>query len=281
MSGTLYVVATPIGNLEDITLRALRILREVAVIAAEDTRRTARLLQHHGIVTPTVSYHEHSGSGRLRRLLERLEAGESVAVVSDAGTPGVSDPGFELIRDARALGIRVEPIPGPSAVLAALVASGFPMDRFSVRGFAPNRAKARNKWLREICAIETPVVFFEAPHRIRETLEELVDISGVRPITIAREVTKLHEEIVSGTAADLLAHFPHPQGEFTIVLGPAPPAPISAEPLSDEEIAEIFGEKTEKSGLSRRQAINLVAEELHLSSRDVYQAIERHKLSGK
>ncbi len=280
MSGILYVVATPIGNLEDVTLRALRVLREVAVIAAEDTRRTGRLLQHFAITTPTVSYHEHSGAGRLHRLLERLESGDSVALVSDAGTPGVSDPGFELIREARMRGIKVEPVPGASAVLAAMVASGFPMDRFAVRGFPPSRSKARKEWLSEVCTTPTPVVFFEAPHRVRDTLADLAIVCGVRPIVIGRELTKMHEEFSAGTATELLERFKEPIGEFTIVLGPAPPAQARLEPPTDAEITGLFWRKTEKLELSRREAINAVASDLRLSPNAVYQAIERHKLSG-
>ena len=281
MSGTLYVVATPIGNLEDVTLRALRILREVAVVAAEDTRRTAKLLQHYSIATPTLSYHEHSGPARARDLLRRLEAGESVALVSDAGTPGVSDPGYELIRGALGRGIPVEPVPGASAGLAALVASGFPMERFTVAGFAPARAKDRKQWLDALCKEPAPVVFFETPHRIGATLADLDKLCGKRPITVARELTKLHQEFLRGTAAEVLARLTRVKGEFTIVLGPAPNVESVGVVPADEEIATLFGEKTKIPGFDRRQATGAVASELGLPANIVYEAVERHKSLGK
>src|SRR5947207_10160686 len=187
MSGTLYVVATPIGNLEDITLRALRVLREVDVIAAEDTRRSARLLSHHGISTPTVSFHEHNTRSRVPQLVSRLTAGESVAIVTDAGTPGVSDPGLELVQAAIDQNITVDPIPGASAPLTALIASGFPMVPFTVFGFAPVRSKARTEWLQAVARTEHSFSFFEAPHRIQSTLRDADGVFGKRPIIAARE----------------------------------------------------------------------------------------------
>src|SRR5437870_4829440 len=186
MSGTLYVVATPIGNLEDITLRALRVLREVDVIAAEDTRRTARLLSHHAISSRTVSFHEHNTRSRVPQLIGRLEAGENVAIVTDAGTPGVSDPGLELVQAAINRGIRVDPIPGASGPLTALIASGFPMVPFTVFGFAPNRSKARIKWLQGVAETEHTFSFIEAPHRIQAMLREAQVLFGERPIIVAR-----------------------------------------------------------------------------------------------
>src|SRR5687768_214696 len=198
-AGTLFVVATPIGNLEDITLRALRVLREVAVIAAEDTRRTARLLAHHGIPTPTLSFHEHNTRARVPMLLKKLLAGNDVALVSDAGTPGVSDPGAELVAACVEAGVPVEPVPGASAPLAAAVASGFPLVPISLYGFAPARSKDRALWLQDLRNITHTVVFFEAPHRIRLALRELVDVFGERPIVVARELTKVHQEFLRGT----------------------------------------------------------------------------------
>ncbi len=280
MSGTLYVVATPIGNLEDVTLRALRVLREVSIVAAEDTRRTARLLQHYGIATPTIAFHEHSGPARVRLLIERLVAGESVAVVSDAGTPGVSDPGYELIRAAREHHIPIDPVPGPSAVLAALVASGFPMDHFTFLGFAPSRANARKQWLQELSAMEGLVVFFEAPHRIVAMLADLVDVCGNRPICVAREVTKVHQEFLVGVASEVLDRLAVTKGEFTIVLGPRPRANRTSDtPPSDVVIAKLFGHKTETTTGSRRSVIRDIATELGVSAKAVYEAIERHKHS--
>jgi 16S rRNA (cytidine1402-2'-O)-methyltransferase len=190
MSGTLYVVATPIGNLEDITLRALRVLREVNVIAAEDTRRTARLLNHHAITSRTVSFHEHNARSRVPRLIERLEAG-SVVIADCAGTPGVPDPGLELVQAAIERGIAVDPIPGASAPLTALIASGFPMVPFTVFGFVPSRSNARLKWLEAVAQTVHTFSFFETPHRIRQTLGEAQALFGERPIIAARELTRL------------------------------------------------------------------------------------------
>ena len=190
MPGTLFVVATPIGNLEDITLRALRTLREVSLIAAEDTRRTARLLSRFDIRTPLVSLHEHNEAAEVPGLLGRLRAGDSIAVTSDAGTPLLSDPGALLVREALASGIRVEAIPGPSAVLTALVSSGLPADTFTFLGFPPARGAARQRWLGALAAEQRTVVFFEAPHRVRETVAEVAALLGERAVAIARELTK-------------------------------------------------------------------------------------------
>jgi 16S rRNA (cytidine1402-2'-O)-methyltransferase len=182
MPGTLFVVATPIGNLEDVTLRALRVLRDVSVIAAEDTRRTFRLLQHYSISTPTTSLHEHNEPHKTPSLIRRLQGGESIALVSDAGTPGVSDPGARLVAAAHAAGLRVEPVPGPSAAVAALSASGFGGDQFLFVGFPPARAQARRKWLTPLAAETRPWVLYEAPHRIRDTLGDMLAILGDRPV---------------------------------------------------------------------------------------------------
>src|SRR5687767_6720785 len=200
-AGTLFVVATPIGNLEDITLRALRVLREAHVVAAEDTRRTARLLAHHGITTPTLSFHEHNTRSRMPQILARLEAGESVALVTDAGTPGVSDPGVELVRACIDRGIPVDPIPGASAPLAAAAASGFPLEPLTIFGFVPSRTKDRKTWLREVAGVPHTFTFFEAPHRIAETLREMASLFGERPIMVGRELTKLHQDLISGSSS--------------------------------------------------------------------------------
>src|SRR6266478_2161344 len=203
MPGTLFVVATPIGNLEDITVRALRVLREVAVIAAEDTRRTAQLLARHAIATPTTSLHEHNEAGKSGALVARLLRGDSIALVSDAGTPTVSDPGGLLIRAAIDADIRVESIPGPSAVLAALAASGLPTDAFSFVGFPPTRGKDRKYWFHRIKAIRGTIVFFEAPHRIQSTLTEIAREIGNCQAVICRELTKVHEELVRGPIMEI------------------------------------------------------------------------------
>jgi len=278
MSGTLYVVATPIGNLEDITLRALRVLREVDVIAAEDTRRSARLLSHHGISTPTVSFHEHNTRSRVPQLLSRLTAGESVAIVTDAGTPGVSDPGLELVQAAIDQNITVDPIPGASAPLTALIASGFPMVPFTVLGFAPARSKARVEWLDEASKIPHTFSFFEAPHRIQATLSEADQLFGERPIIAGRELTKVHQEFLRGTARELAERLSSPRGEFTLIVGPAIKSLEDNEmELTDADVAREFCRITENGGGSRRQIVTELARKSGRSAKEVYSAIERAK----
>ena len=278
MPGTLYVVATPIGNLEDVTLRALRVLREVSVIAAEDTRRTARLLQHYSISTPTTSLHEHNEHVRVSGLIQRLLNGESIALVSDAGTPVISDPGSRLVAAAHERGIRVEPLPGPSAVVAALSASGFAGDGFLFAGFAPARAGARKQWLESLRGEPRPVALFEAPHRIVALLRAMAPIFGDRPIALGRELTKAHEELVVRPASEWAREPPREQGEFTVVIGPAPTLqPFPVLEASDGDIAARFGQLIEIAGLSRREAIRQLATEFNRSSKDIYGALERHK----
>jgi 16S rRNA (cytidine1402-2'-O)-methyltransferase len=278
MPGTLFIVSTPIGNLEDVTHRALRVLREVSLIAAEDTRRTAKLLTHFDIRTPTISYHEHNERERLPALLERLALGERVALVSDAGTPGVSDPGYRLVKAAIEAGTRVEAVPGASAILTALVVSGLPTNAFTFAGFPPSKASARDRWLAALAGRPETLVIFEAPHRVRETLQAVLRILGDRPAAACRELTKLHEELVRAPVSALLRSLPGPRGEFTLVIGPpaeadaAPPAP----PDDDALYAE-FCRLTESDGLRRREALSRLAERHSLSSRDVYAAIERAK----
>jgi 16S rRNA (cytidine1402-2'-O)-methyltransferase len=221
--GTLYLVATPIGNLEDITLRALRVLKEVPLVAAEDTRVTRTLFRAHGIQTPLVAFHEFTSPGRRARLVEQLETGD-VAVVTDAGTPGVSDPGFALIRDALQAGHTVSPVPGASAPIAALVASGLPTHAFCFVGFLPRTSAARRKLLQRHAENEQTLIAFESPHRIVKALQDIVAALGAeRRIAVARELTKRFEEIFRGTAAEALAHFTQtaPRGEFTLVIGGA------------------------------------------------------------
>jgi len=282
MPGTLFVVATPIGNLEDITVRALRILREVSLIAAEDTRRTAHLLARHAIATPTTSLHEHNEAGKSASLIERLRGGDHVALVSDAGTPTVSDPGGQLIRAAIDAGIRVEPIPGPSAVLAALAASGLPTDSFSFLGFPPTRAKDRKSWFAQVKRIAGTVVFFEAPHRIRETMSELQRTVGDCPVAIGRELTKVHEELVRGPISEALAHLSDDRGEFTVVamIGQSTDNTAVVAPSETELVLEI-GRMTASVGLTKRKAINIVARKHGLTPNRVYDAVEAAKKSGK
>ncbi|MDP3717666.1 MAG: 16S rRNA (cytidine(1402)-2'-O)-methyltransferase [Acidobacteriota bacterium] len=279
--GTLYVVATPIGHLEDITLRALRILKTVQLVAAEDTRRTGNLLRHYNIDTAVLSVHEHNEGGRVARLLTRLAAGDSIALVTDAGTPGVSDPGATLVAAVREAGFRVEPIPGASAVVTAISASGMKSEGFCFHGFAPIKAKDRKLWFLALveASQDRAAVFFEAPHRLRKTLEELRELVKCQ-IMVARELTKIHEEFVFGTPDELLARFETPQGEFTLVLPPGSKAQNAPMATTDEDIATLFGQLTEKGlGESKRDTARLVAEQLGLTTKVVYDALERVKIT--
>ena len=281
MPGTLFVVATPIGNLEDITARALRVLRQAALIAAEDTRRTAHLLARYAITTPTTSLHEHNEASKSAALVRRLERGESIALVSDAGTPTVSDPGTRLIRAAIEAGLRVEPIPGPSAALAALAASGFPSDTFLFLGFPPTRSKDRIKWFNDLINAGRTVVFFEAPHRLRVTMEELQAVVGDCQIVLGRELTKIHEELVRGHVSTVLSMLKEPVGEFTVVINIGHSIEsIDARPPDDGSLALELGELTETSRLSRTQAVIALAKKHGLARNAVYSAIERAKKSG-
>lgn len=280
MSGTLFVVATPIGNLEDVTLRALRVLQTADLIAAEDTRRTARLLAHHGISTPTLSFHEHNTRTRIPQLIERLERGESIALVTDAGTPGVSDPGVELVQACVSKGISIDPIPGASAPLTAVMASGFPMVPLTVLGFAPARAKDRSQWLESLAAIQHTVTFFESPHRIAKTMQEIGRVLGDRPIAVGRELTKAHQEFIRGTAQDLSSAFSAPRGEYTIVVGPSSATHDARGVPSDDEVASEFLHSTEVTGLQRREAISSIARKHGMSPKTVYRIIEKSKNMG-
>lgn len=217
----MFLVATPIGNLEDISQRALRVLQEVQVVAAEDTRRTRRLLEHFGFSTPVVSLFEHNERARIPGLVRRLEGGESVAVVTDAGSPGISDPGYPLVRAAVEAGIRVESVPGPSAVIAALQVSGLPTDAFTFVGFLPPKGAARRRRLEELVERRETIIAFESPHRIDSCLADLEVVWGARPIALARELTKLHEQVLRGTAGDVRAALGAEQrrGEMVLVLG--------------------------------------------------------------
>ncbi len=281
MKGTLYVVATPIGHLEDITLRALRILKTVQLVAAEDTRRTGNLLRHYDIHTPILSVHEHNEGGRVARLLGRLAAGDSIALVTDAGTPGVSDPGATLVAAVRDAGYRVEPIPGPSAVVTAISAAGMKSEGFCFHGFAPIKSKDRKLWFQALVegSRDRAAVFFEAPHRLRRTLEEL-NVLVKCQIMVGRELTKIHEEFVFGTPEELLARFSAPQGEFTLVIPPGSKDAELQTAATDDDIAQLFGQLTENSaGESKRDTARLVAERLGLTTKVVYDALERVKIT--
>jgi 16S rRNA (cytidine1402-2'-O)-methyltransferase len=279
----LYVVATPIGNLEDITLRALRVLREVRVIAAEDTRRTSRLLAHAGIETPMVSLHAHNEVARLPALLERLRGGEPVALVTDAGTPLLSDPGDHLIRAALDEGIAVEPVPGASAVLAALTMSGVPSSQFTFLGFPPVKMGPRRRWCEEAAAYRHPVVFFEAPHRIRQTLEVLLESTGpTRRVAVCREITKKHEELIRGPLAEVVTHgaVVDPVGEFTCVIEVPDTADATIQAGETDLVSE-FDRITENGTFERRAAMSEVARRFHVRTRDVFDALERRKQSAE
>ena len=274
-AGILFLVATPIGNLEDISYRAVRILRDADLIAAEDTRHTSKLLHHYDIRRPTTSLHEHNEQEKAAALVVRLLAGSRIALVTDAGTPGVSDPGYRLVRAAIAAGIRVEAIPGPSAVLAALVSSGLPTDGFLFAGFPPPKSAARRAWFDGLAGERRTLVFFEAPHRIRETLADALASLGDRQASIGRELTKLHEEVVRGNLSTLADRIGEPRGEFTVVVAGRPvDQPDSPVEVSDSQLLIDFGCLTE-NGAGRREAINELARRHGIRSRDVFAAIDR------
>ena len=264
---TLYVVATPIGNLEDISLRALRILKEVKLIAAEDTRKTSRLLNHYQIATPMTSYYEHNKLVKLNRMLSHLEEGD-MALVSEAGMPGISDPGYELIVAAIEHGIPVVPITGASAVTTALAVSGLATDRFTFLGFLPNKTVSRRHVLESVAAEKSTLIVLEAPHRVQDSLKDILAALGDRRIAVCRELTKIHEEIFRGTVSEAIAHFTTPKGEFTLVI----------EGNITESSKELTHEISNKlhdlrlSGMSAKEAIAGVAAETGLSKRELYRA---------
>ena len=218
--GTLYIVSTPIGNLKDITFRAVEILSSVSMIAAEDTRHSKKLFQHYNITTPSISFFEHNRTARIPQIVTNLQKGNHVALISDAGTPGISDPAYRLIREAVSEGITVESIPGSTALIAGIVSSGLPTDRFLFEGFLP-RKKGRKKRLMNLIDQDATIIFYESPYRLIKTLKEINEILGDRPAVIARELTKMNEEIIRGTVSDILSYFNNkkPRGEFVIMIG--------------------------------------------------------------
>lgn len=269
-AGTLYLVATPIGNLEDITLRAIRVLREAAVVACEDTRRTRGLLAHLDIHTPTVSLHEHNEAARIPEILGMLREGRSVAVTSDAGTPALSDPGAMLVAAAASAGFRVEPVPGPSAVTAAVSVAGFPAGTFAFVGFPPRRRSQRVRFLSALSTLPVAVVMFEAPHRVRETLADLATVFAGRQMLLARELTKVHEEILRGTPAEVgTALVGAPRGEVTLVIEAAS-EPATADATAARLTPKAFVSRLLVEGLSRRDAARALAAAYGIPSREAY-----------
>jgi 16S rRNA (cytidine1402-2'-O)-methyltransferase len=271
MSGILYVVATPIGNLEDITYRAVRVLGQVNWIACEDTRQTRKLLDHYRIQTPQISYHEHNEMDRAKELCSRLLAGESGALVSDAGVPLISDPGYRLVHSAVGAGVVVQPVPGPSALLAALSASGLPTDAFHFGGFLPPKPGQRVHALEALKDEHATLIFYEAPHRVVEALADIRTVLGDRDVVVAREITKIHEEFLHGTASELrelLMARESIKGEITLLIAKA------TRPAVDDRPIEVAVEAQMRSGLSRMDAIKAVAKSRGLSKRDVYREFE-------
>ncbi len=273
--GVLYVVATPIGNLEDITYRAVRVLKEAALIACEDTRHTSKLLNHYGIATPTVSYHEHNEIERAEELVQKMEQGLSVAQVSDAGMPGISDPGYRVIKLAIERGVAVIPVPGSSALIAALAGSGLPTDAFQFHGFLPAKSGQRRTVLERYRDVESTIAVYEAPHRIRETMEDVVEIlGGERPVVIARELTKLHEEFMRGTAAEVLARLGDREikGEITLLIG-------KGQAQAERSLAKNFSLHLQtimqEQHLDEKAALKILAKERGLSRSEAYRELQR------
>ncbi|MBG1243522.1 16S rRNA (cytidine(1402)-2'-O)-methyltransferase [Nostoc sp. NZL] len=268
--GTLYVVGTPIGNLEDITFRAVRILQTVDIIAAEDTRHTGKLLQHFQVKTPQVSYHEHNRTSRIPELLEHLVNNKAIALVSDAGMPGISDPGYELVKACIEVGIPVVPIPGASAAITALSAAGLPTDRFVFEGFLPAKTQQRQEHLESLQTESRTLIFYESPHRLRDTLQDLAEVWGSdRQIVLGRELTKLYEEFWRGTIAEAIAHYSQrePQGEYTLVVAGIP----AIQPQLTEEELKAELRQLISQGISRSQASRQLAKFTSLPRRQLYQ----------
>ncbi len=279
--GTLYVVATPIGNLEDISYRAVRVLKEADLIACEDTRHTAKLLQHYGIDKPTVSYHEHNEAARAEELVAKLEQGLSVAQVSDAGMPGISDPGYRVIKLAIERCVRVVPVPGASALIAALAAGGLPTDSFEFLGFLPAKSGQRRTVLETLQNAQHTIVVYEAPHRIAATMQDIAEILGAeRPVVLARELTKVHEEFIRGTAKDVLARVQDHElkGEITLLIGKSE---RSAAVAPDKPLALRLKEIMQEQKLDEKAALKILAKEIGLSRSEVYREVQRTQARPK
>ncbi len=273
--GTLYLVATPIGNLEDITLRALRVLKEVSLIAAEDTRQTQKLLQHYAIPTRAISYHEHNKLARLDMILSALAEGD-VALVSDAGMPGINDPGYELVQAAVQAQVPVTVVPGASAPLTALVLSTLPSDAFLYLGYLPRKSSERRARLKEVVKLPYTLIFLETPHRLLDALEDLLGVLGNRPVAVARELTKLHEEVFRGSLQDALDafHQKEPRGEFTLVIGGCPAgAGDTNMPWSEDQVIEAL-QAGMQGDLSAAQLAAAVAEQSGWQRKLVYRKLQ-------
>jgi len=270
MSGTLYLVATPIGNLSDITHRALQVLRDVDLIACEDTRHTHKLLSHYGITTKTISYHEHNEQQRTAELIDLVKQGSSIAVVSDAGTPAVSDPGFRLVRAAIENEVPVVPVPGPSALISALVAAGLPTDEFFFAGFLPPKANARRTRLSELQSVPGTLIFYEAPHRLAATLKDAYEILGERDAVVARELTKVHEEIRRGRLSELSEHYDRedPRGEIVVLID----RNVISAAKQQSSIAALV-DQFERDGMDQRAALKKAARELGISRAEAYRKL--------
>lgn len=272
MSGILYLIATPIGNLEDITYRAARILSEVATIACEDTRESHKLLEHLGIHKPLISCHEHNERSRAEEIVAKLLYGEDIAIISDAGSPLVSDPGYRLVEAALEAGVTVVPIPGPSALITALMAAGLATDAFYFGGFLPPKATQRRKVLESLAELEATLIFYESPHRILESLSDVAEALGGRRTVVARELTKMHEEFLRGTAstiAETLASRPSVKGEITLLIAKADVQAEDTVPIP-EAVAELVA-----AGVPRMDAMKAVARRRGISKREVYKAMEQ------
>lgn len=273
--GTLYIVATPIGNLEDITLRALRVLKEVGLIAAEDTRHTKKLLNEYGIGTPLTSLYDHNEPKKTPFLISKLQNGLDIAYVSDAGTPGISDPGYILINKAIENDITVTPIPGPSAVVVALSASGLPMDSFSFWGFLPARKGKRKHFLETLRDEKKTMVFYESPQRTLETLCDIEEVLGIRRAVIARELSKIYEEILRGTVTELITLLKDRtiKGEITLIVEGKEKG---SDQISSESIITHYEELEHNSGLSTKDIINIIVDEMGISRKEVYKHVIKH-----
>jgi 16S rRNA (cytidine1402-2'-O)-methyltransferase len=282
MAGALYIIATPIGNLEDITLRALRVLKEVDLIACEDTRHTRKLLAHYQISKPTVSYHEHNERERTAELIDKIEAGLNIALVSDAGTPLISDPGFLIVNEAIDRQIAVIPIPGPSALVTALSAAGLPTGEFAFIGFLPSQASARRARLKELADVRSTLIFYEAPHRIKATIEDARKGFGDRQCVIARELTKLHEEFIRGRLSEIALPEASARGEIVLLVGPPREGPAKqTEGEATRSIVEEVEQMMDAEGLDQKSALKRVARERGIGKSEAYRLMIAERARNK